>query len=56
LDRIWLDLSTSLHLLIGLMHFISQPIDHGWWPAAKGGMWALSVVELHPFFDPGFGL
>jgi len=51
LDRIWRDLSYSLHLLIGVGCFISLPIDHGWRSAAKGGVWALVVVEGHPFVD-----
>jgi hypothetical protein len=37
-----------LLLLTGLGFFFSQPLDHGWGFAAKGGMKALSVVELDP--------
>jgi hypothetical protein len=56
LDRIWRDLGYSLLLLIGLGFVFSQPIDHGWWFAAKGRMWALAVVKLDPSVDasPGF--
>ena len=58
-------LSYSLLLLIVLGFIFSQPIDHGWGFAAKhrpagelhrnsaerGGMGALSVVELNPLAD-----
>ena len=44
-------LSYSLHLLIGLVFVFSQPIDHGGWSAAKGGVWTLVIVEGHPFAD-----
>lgn len=43
-----------MHLLIGLGCFISLPIDHSGWLAAKGGMWALAVVELDPLADTCF--
>jgi hypothetical protein len=56
LDNFRRRLSYFLLLLIRLVFFFSQPIDHGWWFAAKGGMRALSVVELNPFADTGFGL
>lgn len=36
LDSIGRKLCYSLHLLTGLGFVFSQPIDHGWWPAAKG--------------------
>ena len=49
-------LSYSLLLLMGLVSVFSQPIDHGWGFAAKGGVWALSIVELNPFPDTSFGL
>jgi hypothetical protein len=45
-----------LLLLIGLGFFFSQPIDHGWRFAAKGGMGAFAVVELDPFPDAGLCL
>ncbi|WP_370571113.1 hypothetical protein, partial [Phaeobacter sp. SYSU ZJ3003] len=54
MDRIWRNLSYSLHLLIGLGCFISLPIDHSGWLAAKGGMWALAVLELDPLSDTCF--
>jgi hypothetical protein len=56
LDKISRNLSYSLLLLIGLVFVFSQPIDHGWWLAAKGGMWAFLVVELHPIANPCFCL
>jgi hypothetical protein len=54
LDSFWRKLSYSLHLLIGLGFVFSQPIDHGRWPAAKGGVWAFVVVELIHFRMPAF--
>jgi hypothetical protein len=45
-----------LLLLIGLVFFVSQKIDHGWRLAAKGGMWTPSVVELDPIVDTSFSL
>jgi hypothetical protein len=42
LDSIWRDLSHFLHLLIGVCCFVSQPVDHSRWFAAKGGMWTAS--------------
>ena len=45
MDRIWRKSSYSLHLQIGLGFVFSQPIDHGGWPAAKGCVWALVIVE-----------
>jgi hypothetical protein len=38
-----------LLLLIGLGFFFTQPIDHGWCFAAKGGVWAFAVVEIDLF-------
>ncbi|NKX40146.1 hypothetical protein HGG71_01470 [Rhodobacteraceae bacterium R_SAG2] len=43
-------------LLIGFILIFSQPTDHGWWFTAKGGMEALSVIEVDPFSDTGLGL
>lgn len=54
LDRIWRDLSCSLHLLIGLGCFISLLVDHSVWFAAKGGMRALVAVERDPLSDARF--
>ena len=51
LDSFRRNLSYSLLLLIGVGCFISQPIDHSGWFAAKGRMRALLVVELHPLSD-----
>jgi hypothetical protein len=53
LDSFWRKLSYSLLLLIGLGFVFSQPIDHGWGLAAKGGMQALAIVELDPSPDTG---
>ncbi|MCI2395010.1 hypothetical protein MN186_11130 [Aliiroseovarius sp. N1F302] len=46
LDGFWRKLSYSLHLLIGVGCFISLPVDHSGWFAAKGGMWAVVIVEI----------
>ncbi len=40
--------------MIGLVLFLSQPIDHGWWLAAKSGMRTLLVVKLDPFLNARF--
>jgi len=56
LDSFRRDLSYFLLLLIGLGFIFSQPIDHGWRFAAKGGMWSFAVVELDPFTDTGLRL
>jgi len=56
LDSFQRDLSYSLLLLTGLGYVFSQPVDHGWGFAAKGGMGALAVVELDPLADTGPGL
>ncbi|WP_123628189.1 hypothetical protein [Phaeobacter inhibens] len=42
-------LSYSLPLLTELGCVFSQPIDHGWRSAAKGGMCVLPIAEFHPF-------
>jgi hypothetical protein len=56
LDSIWGNLSCSLHVLIFLGCFISLPLDHSEWFAAKRGMRALVVVELNPLPDASLGL
>jgi hypothetical protein len=56
LDRFWRKLGYSLHLLIGVGCFISLPVDHSGWFAAKGGMWAFVIVELDPLPDACLGL
>lgn len=56
LDRVPRKLSYSLLLLTGFGFVFSQPTDHGWGFAAKGGMGAFAVVELHPLSDTGLSL
>jgi hypothetical protein len=50
-DRIWRDLSYSLHLLTGVGYFSSVVIDHGRRSPAKRRMPAFVIVKLDPFSD-----
>jgi hypothetical protein len=52
LDKIWRNLSYSLHLLIGVGCFNLVPVDHGGWLAAKSGMQAFVIVKVDPFLTP----
>jgi hypothetical protein len=56
LDTVTRKLCYSLHLLIRVCCFISLRINDGRRHAAKGRVWALVIVELHPLSDTGFGL
>jgi len=47
----WHYFGYSLHLLIGLGCFVSLSIDHSGWFAAKGGMWAVVLLDVHPLSD-----
>jgi len=48
-------LSYSICHLIGFLLLSFCPIDLVWRQAIMGGVWALRVVKLYPFADPGLG-